>query len=248
MDTTISGIGVVDKTVHLLTALEGGPMALGALVEETGIPRATAHRLLRALEHHGLVDRTGGAFLLGPALARMGSAALAASDLAESARPALEQLRDRTGESAQLYLRRGDVRVCVASLESPHSLRTIVPVGAHLPMDRGSAGAVLRDEDAARRRGWAQSVEEREAGVASVSAPVRGPGRPAQPGPVVAAVSVSGPLGRTTRTPGRLYAAAVVEAATAIEAALFGTGRPPTAAAAGAGPTAAAGAAATPRL
>ncbi|MHB1923783.1 MAG: IclR family transcriptional regulator [Acidimicrobiales bacterium] len=247
MDTTISGIGVVDKTVLLLEALESGPMGLAALVEETGIPRATAHRLLRALEQHGLVDRAGGAFLLGPALARMGSAAMATSDLAESARPALEQLRDRTGESAQLYLRRGDVRVCVASLESPHSLRTIVPVGAHLPMDRGSAGAVLRDEDPARRRGWAQSVEEREAGVASVSAPVRGPvrgpGGPDRLGPVVAAVSVSGPLGRTTRTPGRLYAAAVVEAAAAVEAALFGPGRHRTRAGAGAVPGSA-----TPRL
>jgi len=244
VDTSISGIGVVDKTVLLLEALESGPMGLVALVEETGIPRATAHRLLRALEQHGLVDRAGGAFVLGPALARMGSAALATSDLAESARPALEQLRDRTGESAQLYLRRGDVRVCVASLESPHSLRTIVPVGAHLPMDRGSAGAVLRDEDAAtRRRGWAQSVEEREAGVASVSAPVRGPGSPDRLGPVVAAVSVSGPLGRTTRSPGRLYAAAVVEAAAAVEAALFGPGRRPTRAGSGAAPGPA-----TPRL
>ena len=59
-----------------------------------------------------------------------------------------------------------------------------------------------------RRRGWAQSVGEREAGVASVSAPVRGPG-----GRVVAAVSVSGPIERLTRQPGRLHAQAVVAAA-----------------------------------
>jgi DNA-binding IclR family transcriptional regulator len=59
-----------------------------------------------------------------------------------------------------------------------------------------------------RRRGWAQSVSEREVGVASVSAPVRGPS-----GRVVAAVSVSGPLERLSRQPGRLHAAAVVSAA-----------------------------------
>ena len=59
-----------------------------------------------------------------------------------------------------------------------------------------------------RRRGWAQSVGEREPGVASVSAPVRGPS-----GRVVAAVSVSGPIERLTRQPGRLHAAAVVAAA-----------------------------------
>jgi DNA-binding IclR family transcriptional regulator len=59
-----------------------------------------------------------------------------------------------------------------------------------------------------RRRGWAHSVAEREQGVASVSAPVRGAG-----GAVIAAVSVSGPLERLTRSPGRLHAEAVVAAA-----------------------------------
>lgn len=61
---------------------------------------------------------------------------------------------------------------------------------------------------AVRRRGWAQSVAEREAGVASVSAPVRGPS-----GRVIAAVSISGPIERMGRQPGRLHAAAVVAAA-----------------------------------
>jgi DNA-binding IclR family transcriptional regulator len=58
-----------------------------------------------------------------------------------------------------------------------------------------------------RRRGWAASAAEREAGVASVSAPVRGPG-----GRVLAAVSVSGPIERLGRSPGRLHAVAVIAA------------------------------------
>ncbi len=57
---------------------------------------------------------------------------------------------------------------------------------------------------------WAESVEEREPGVASVSAPV------VVDGEVIGAVSVSGPIERTTRQPGRKYAAAVMEAAAAI--------------------------------
>jgi DNA-binding IclR family transcriptional regulator len=123
-------------------------------------------------------------------------------------------LRDQTGESAQLYVPDGDTRVCLVSLESPHSLRTIVPVGAALPMDRGSAGHVLAGDPEVLKRGWVQSVEEREKGVASVSAPVM------QDGKVLAAVSVSGPVDRTSRQPGKRYAAAVVEAARAVERAL----------------------------
>ena len=189
----------------MLDALEGGPLPLAGLVDATGLSRATAHRLAVALEAHRLVRRDGaGRFALGPRLTGL--------DLPARARPALEALRDQTGESVQLYVRRDDRRVCVASLESPHGLRTIVTVGASLPLSVGSAGRVLRGDPEAVAQGWAQSVEERERGVASVSAPVMGPG-----GEVVAAVSVSGPVERTTRQPGRRYAAAVVAAARAVE-------------------------------
>jgi DNA-binding IclR family transcriptional regulator len=57
-------------------------------------------------------------------------------------------------------------------------------------------------------------VEERERGVASVSAPV------VVDGCVIAAVSVSGPVERTTRQPGRRYAAAVTDAARLLAEAL----------------------------
>jgi len=199
---------VLDKAVSVLDAVEAAPLTLAGLVSATGLSRATAHRLAVALEVHGLLGRdVSGRFVLGRRLTGL--------DLPALARPALEALRDRTGESAQLYVRRGDRRLCVASLESPHGLRTIVPVGASLPLAVGSAGKVLGDDPRPVRRGWAQSVEERERGVASVSAPVRD----AQ-GSVAAAVSVSGPIERTTRSPGRRYASAVVDAAGAVERAV----------------------------
>ena len=199
---------MLDKAVSVLDAVEAGPRTLAGLVDATGLSRATAHRLAVALEVHGLLRRdAAGRFALGPRLTGL--------DLPALARPALEALRDRTGESTQLYVRRGDRRLCVASLESPHGLRTIVPVGMSLPLDVGSAGKVLRGAAAAAANGWAESVEERERGVASVSAPVVD-GR----GDLVAAVSVSGPIERTTRSPGERYAAAVVEAAVAIGQAL----------------------------
>jgi DNA-binding IclR family transcriptional regulator len=143
----------------------------------------------------------------------LGRAARTQLPLRDAARPALEWLRDETGESVQLYAREGDTRVCLDALESPHGLRTIVPVGAALPLDRGSAGRVLAGERT--RRPWIESVEEREAGVASVSAAIRD-----REGRVVAAVSVSGPIERTSRRPGARYGAAVAAAARRVEDAL----------------------------
>jgi DNA-binding IclR family transcriptional regulator len=207
VEPTVTGIGVLDKAAAILDALEQQPLGLGELTDVTSLPRATAHRLATALEAHGFVARDAdGRFQLGPRVATR--------SLAAAALPALEALRAETGESVQLYVPRGDRRVCVVSLESPHSLRTIVPVGAALPMDVGSAAKVLTGAGrGGTKRGWAESVEEREKGVASVSAPVR------RDGEVVAAVSVSGPVERTSRQPGKRYARAVVAAAREIESA-----------------------------
>jgi DNA-binding IclR family transcriptional regulator len=220
VDTSVSGVGVLDKSVRVLTALERGPLSLAELVAATGVSRPTAHRLAVALECHGFVRRDAeGRFALGLSLVRLGRAAGEGLPLAESARPALEALRDETGESVQLYVRQGDERVCVASLESPHGLRTIVPLGAALPLDRGSAGRVLLNGDGPvlDGAGWVASVGEREDGVASVSAPVRDGA-----GGVCAAVSISGPIPRLGDRPGERYGAAVVRAARAVEAASQG--------------------------
>jgi DNA-binding IclR family transcriptional regulator len=208
----VSDVGVLDKAMALLGAVEQEPLALAGLVAATGISRPTAHRLAVALEAHGMVRRDGeGRFVLGPRAFALGQAAAGSYPWRDAALPALRALRDATGESVQLYVRDGDQRVCVASLESPHGLRTIVDTGATLPLALGSAGAVLREDPAVLARGWAESVGEREAGVASVSAGVLAAGR------VVAAVGVSGPIERLSRDPGARYAAEVVAAARRIE-------------------------------
>jgi DNA-binding IclR family transcriptional regulator len=252
-----SGVGVLDKAVSVLAAVETGPATLAQLVAATGLARPTAHRLAVALEHHRLLARdVQGRFILGPRVAELASAA-GEDRLLAVAQPVLAQLRDATGESAQLYRIAGggargglgggarggmggggggaDVRVCVAAAERASGLRDTVPVGAALPMTAGSAAQVLLAWEegermhrglrgakftattlaGVRRRGWAASAAEREAGVASVSAPVRGAasgGGPPGGGRVIAAISVSGPIERLTRSPGRLHAAAVVAA------------------------------------
>lgn len=212
MGNSVGGVGVLDKAVEVLDALEVRPLSLSELVVATGLPRATAHRLATALERHGLVRRDGdGRFILGTRLLALGRAAAETWPLATAAAVPLETLRDETGESVQLFVRDGDERVCIAALQSLHGLRTIVPLGARLPLSAGSAARALLSS-AQLEDAWVESVGEREAGVASVSAPVR-----ESSGLVVAAVSVSGPIERTTRQPGKRYGSFVVKAAREIE-------------------------------
>lgn len=211
---TLSGIGVLDKVVAILRVVGEGPASFREVCERTGISRATAHRLAQGMEVVGLLRRgDDGAFTPGLALIGLGRAALEAFPLTTVAAPVLRRLRDDTGESAQLFVVEEGERLCVAAVDSGHELRTIVPVGARLPMDVGSAGRVLRGDVAGGD--WVESVGERAPGVASVSAPVCD-----GDGGIVAAVSVSGPIERVSRDPGARFGDQVVAAACEIEAAL----------------------------
>lgn len=219
-----SGIGVLDKAVCVLRAVAVTPLGLAELCDTTGLPRATAHRLAIGLEGHGLLARDGrGRWRTGPLLASL--AATAPDPLLAAASQVLPELRDLTGESVQLYRADGPSRVCIAVAEPRAGLRDTVPLGSVLPMTAGSAAKVLAAWSAARggsaapafservlaqvrRRGWAESIAEREPGVASVSAPVRD-----RDGAVLAAVSVSGPVDRIGRRPGQRWAQDLVDAA-----------------------------------
>ncbi|HWB66946.1 MAG TPA: IclR family transcriptional regulator [Mycobacteriales bacterium] len=232
--TQRSSVGVLDKAFLVLDALAAGPASLAELVERTTLSRPTAYRLAVALEAHRYVERgPDGRFAIGPRVSELAADA-AADPLLAAAAPVLERLRAQTHESTQLYRRVASMRRCVAAADRGSGLRDTVPIGAELPLTAGSAAQVLLAWErpaavaellrqarfsastlaAVRRRGWAASVAEREAGVASVSAPVFGSG-----GHVVAAVSVSGPIDRMTRSPGKLHADAVVAAANSLSAA-----------------------------
>ena len=109
-------------------------------------------------------------------------------------------------------------------------LRDTVPLGAVLPLERGSGGKVLLawaedgerfsrvsavELEEIRQRRWAESVAERESGVASVSAPIFD-----SDGRLRAAVCASGPSSRLGEHPGERLAKPVAAAAREIEAAL----------------------------
>ncbi len=220
-------VGVLDKAVAILDALEIHPLVLNDLSDATGIPRPTAHRLALAMEQHGLIARNPqGQFHIGGRVQELAEAA-GKTDLARRSLDILTQLRDDTGESAQLYQRVGEHRVCTAAVDLASGLRDTVPQGAALTMSAGSAAQVLlawgggnqpsvppataafsvQQLRSVRQRGWAASIGEREPEVASVSAPVL-----ARNSRALAAVSISGPVARFGESPGERFAHRVMEA------------------------------------
>jgi DNA-binding IclR family transcriptional regulator len=230
----------------ILDAVRDGEHTFTGIRRATELTPATTHRLLGALEEHGLLMFAGGyGYRLGPRLLGLAASARLDMPLRERAHPVLERLASSTGEGSQLFVRSGDRRVCIDAVESRSELRTIVEIGAELPLDAGSAGKVflawgpaeeterlIRSAEpvtdrtpvgdrlaqqvaTARRLGYATSAGERQAGVGSVSAPVLDP-----VGGLVAVISVSGPEGRLGKISAKRYAPAVVEAAREVERSL----------------------------
>ncbi|MFZ3561067.1 MULTISPECIES: IclR family transcriptional regulator [unclassified Streptomyces] len=202
----VTGVGVLDRVIAILDTVERVPMGASELARHLGLSVPTAHRLTGAMARHGLLRRDGEGRL-------HPGERFAVSALSGAAEPVLEELRSETGETAQVWVRRGEDRLCLLTLDSRAELRATLPEGTRLPLaDGGSAADALEGGVAGD---WYESVSRRTPGLCSVSAPVL------LHGEAVAAVCLAAPIARVGDVgPGRLYGPRVVAAATRIERAL----------------------------
>lgn len=145
-----TGVGVLDKAVQLLDIVgDADFITVNELIRRSGLPKTTVHRLVQALEAHGFLRRNESGQLI-PGVR------VTAFNLRLLATPVLRKLTAETGESAQLYVRRGGSRVVIVSVESVKELRATVPVGALLPLDRGAPGRVLAGDAETLKQGWTE--------------------------------------------------------------------------------------------
>ncbi len=79
-------------------------LSLAELATRTGIPRATAFRLLSTLEQSGFLDKVHGAFQPGIKCFVLGNIVAGGLDLRETARPHLVALREATRETTQIAI------------------------------------------------------------------------------------------------------------------------------------------------
>jgi IclR family acetate operon transcriptional repressor len=186
------------------------------LAETTGLPKSTASRLVAALERQGLVQRDGGRGSIrpGPVLVSFARRSLPNADLVELCGPPLERLAEASGETANLAVPVPRGVEQLAQRDSRHFLGSTNWIGRTVPFHASAVGKVFlaygaarsperleqltpqtivdrgeleRALDATLARGYATAVEELEAGLWAIAAPVHGASG------VVAALSISGP-------------------------------------------------------
>ncbi|MBO8141733.1 MAG: IclR family transcriptional regulator [Firmicutes bacterium] len=139
------GVQAVERAIHLLEVLADRDAGVSDLARETGLHKATVHRLIRTLASAGLVQTVpdGTKYRLGLRLAEFGGKALARLDLREVALPFLRELRDRTRLTVHMaVLDRTDV-VYIEKLDSPANLRMASHVGTRNPVYCTALGKAL---------------------------------------------------------------------------------------------------------
>jgi IclR family transcriptional regulator, acetate operon repressor len=198
-------------------------VTLASVMEETQLPKSTAARLLRALERNGLAQRRpGGGFRPGPVLVDYAHGNSPVGDLATLALPYLEALEQTTGETTNVAIPTPSGVARIAQVDSHHPLGAGNWAGPRIPPHASSMGKVfmafgaaqppfgrlaklapntitniadlLHELEDVRRRGYATTWDELEAGLCSTAAPVRG-----SKGTVIAAISIGAPTVRTTQ-------------------------------------------------
>jgi DNA-binding IclR family transcriptional regulator len=215
-------MSVLAKTTQTIDSLAraGRPMRLAEVAEDLGLPKSSVHRLLSELTELRIARRTpDGLFALGPRLLSWGASAADSFVIRGVAEPWMHRLRDSTGESVHLYIRQGNHRVCLASVEGRAALRPVVPTGGLQPLGLGSSGKLLlafapatvreavrteaattsrwvaTDEelDTIAKTHWSVAIDEREKGLSGAATSVRD-----AHGEVLAALSISGSSTRLT--------------------------------------------------
>jgi len=148
-DTTdTEGIRAVHRAIRCLRLLAGRfePAPLSEIADSLGLAPSSAHRLLATLQSEGLVEQEPRShrYLISAAIIGLAMRPLLDEDrLRNLARPILEELRQRTGETVHLATLRGADVVTVEQLESSQTLLVRHPRGMILPAHATAVGKAL---------------------------------------------------------------------------------------------------------
>jgi IclR family transcriptional regulator, pca regulon regulatory protein len=138
-------IEALARGLDVITAFGPGRpvMTLAEVAAATGLARPTARRILLTLRELGYVRADGAGFALTPRVLDLGMAYVGSMGLWEVARPHLERLSARTGESCSVAQLDGSDIVYVARVAVPRIVTLAVQIGTRFPALQTSLGKVL---------------------------------------------------------------------------------------------------------
>jgi IclR family KDG regulon transcriptional repressor len=140
-------VRAVERAVQILSAFDGerAEQGVSEIAQTTGLPKATAHRIIMTLFNTGFLERTsdGEKFRLGLPLLGLGLGALRRLDVRRAAYPYMQRLVDHFQEICTLGVFDCGRVLYVEVVHSNHSLTIAARVGRHLPAHCTASGKVL---------------------------------------------------------------------------------------------------------
>ncbi|MBB3043417.1 IclR family transcriptional regulator [Nocardioides soli] len=126
---------VLGRTFALLSCFEGhdGAIRLSDLSRRTGMPKATAHRLLQKLIQFGAVEREGNGYRIGIRLYELGQLSQQAQTLRAKALPMLTRLHSATQATVHLAVLEQTEVVYLDKLVGPMGPRIPSRLGGRMP-------------------------------------------------------------------------------------------------------------------
>ena len=141
------GVRAVERALDVLAAFgPGNPDLLAAdIVKLVGLSRPTLYRLLHTLEKKGFVSSSGEPqrFRLGPSVARLAHVWSSTLDIADVARSVMTDAWTFTAETVALFVPRGDMRLCIAEMQSSQPISFRRGVGYSEKLVRGASGRAI---------------------------------------------------------------------------------------------------------
>ena len=215
-------IGAAERAISVLDTLaDGGELGTNEIARRTGMTPSTVSRQLGTLAASGLVERVPatGRYRLGLKIVHLANAILARLDVRAVARPHLEELVRRTGETATLSVPGEEDAITVDFVSSSHQIQPVsrlgrpsiahatsagkvmlafsgralpeAPLHAHTPRTITDPRKLAAEIERIRDQGWAEAIEEREVGLSAIAAPIRG-----SRGELEAILALQGPSSR----------------------------------------------------
>jgi len=142
-----TGVKAVKRALDVLSCFsqEFPELSLLEICSQTGLPKATVHRILATLAHADFVvqDPSTSIYRLGHKLMVMGAIARSQINYLDKAETVFQDLVPDIDETVAVASLDGDHHICTLVVEPERSVRVTTTVGVRRPCYFGAAGLVL---------------------------------------------------------------------------------------------------------
>ncbi|OLO28634.1 IclR family transcriptional regulator [Alkalihalophilus pseudofirmus] len=119
-------------------------LSLIEMVELSGIPKTSVHRMIGSLEEMGFLSKDQeGKYTLGMLFLEFGQLVADRLDIRQIAHPVMKELRDKVGEAVNLTMRDHHDAIYIEKLDTIHPVRLFTKVGRRSPLYAGACSRII---------------------------------------------------------------------------------------------------------